>query len=38
MLARHLLTDDASLKLEHVTFWRSELEQRADPVIQRAGR
>jgi hypothetical protein len=36
LLARHLLTDDASLKLEHVTFWRSELEQRGDPVIQHA--
>ena len=35
LLARHLLTDDASLKLEHVTFWRPELEKRGDPVIHR---
>jgi hypothetical protein len=35
LLARRLLTDDASLEPGHVTFWRSDLEQRGDPVLVR---
>ncbi|HLD13801.1 MAG TPA: hypothetical protein VJB18_03710 [Burkholderiales bacterium] len=35
LLARKLLTDDATLAPEHVTFWRPDLEKRGDPVIVR---
>jgi hypothetical protein len=33
LLARRLLTDDASLGPEHVTYWKPDLEQRGDPVV-----
>lgn len=33
LLARQLLTDDASLQLNDVTYWKVELEQRGDPVF-----
>jgi len=35
LLARRLLTDDASLEARHVTFWKPDLEQRGDPVLAR---
>lgn len=33
LLARQLLTDDAPLELNDVTYWKAELEQRGDPVF-----
>jgi len=35
LLARKLLTDDASLAPEHITYWDPNLEKRGDPVIAR---